>query len=70
MTEFRIESKSNPVIKMAKKLKEKKYRNESRRFLVEGFRFLEEALKSGKKLTRSFMFLKKKKTSESILSLI
>lgn len=54
MTEFRIVSKSNPVIKMAKKLKEKKYRAESRQFLVEGFRFLEEALKSGKKVDKIF----------------
>lgn len=54
MTEFRIESKTNPVIKMTKKLKEKKHRNEKRLFLVEGFRFLEEALKSGKKIERIF----------------
>lgn len=54
MTEFRIESKSNPAIKAAKRLKEKKHRNESRLFLVEGFRLMEEALKSGRKIEKIF----------------
>lgn len=54
MTNQRIESKTNPIIKSAKKLKEKKHRNENRLFLVEGFRLLEEAMKSGKKVEKIF----------------
>lgn len=41
-----IKSKDNNVIKEVKKLKEKKYRDLSKSFLAEGFRFVEEALKS------------------------
>ncbi|MCY6958709.1 TrmH family RNA methyltransferase [Clostridium brassicae] len=41
-----IESKQNSLIKEVKKLHKKKYRNEKKQFVVEGFRFVEEALKS------------------------
>lgn len=41
-----IKSKSNLQVKEAKKLKDKKYRNEKNQFLIEGFRFVEEAIKS------------------------
>ena len=41
-----IESKENLLIKDIKKLKEKRYRISSDMFLVEGFRFVEEALGS------------------------
>lgn len=41
-----IESKDNSLIKEIKKLNKKKYREENNRFIVEGFRFVEEALKS------------------------
>lgn len=41
-----IHSKDNTLIKEIRKLKEKKYRAEKGRFLIEGFRFVEEALKS------------------------
>ncbi|MEW9095071.1 MAG: RNA methyltransferase [Clostridiaceae bacterium] len=41
-----ISSKDNVIIKEIKKLKERKYRNEEKKFLVEGFRFVEEALDS------------------------
>lgn len=41
-----IKSKDNNVIKEVKKLKEKKYRDLSKSFLAEGFRFVEEAFKS------------------------
>ncbi len=41
-----IQSKDNSLIKEIKKLKEKKYRAEKNQFIVEGFRFVEEALKS------------------------
>lgn len=41
-----IISKDNSLIKEIKKLKEKKYRTKNNQFLIEGFRFIEEALKS------------------------
>ena len=41
-----IQSKDNMLIKETKKLKEKRFRVERNQFLVEGFRFVEEALKS------------------------
>lgn len=41
-----ITSKDNNLIKETKKLKEKKYRSEKGLFIIEGFRFIEEALKS------------------------
>lgn len=41
-----IESKDNTLIKYVRKLRKKKYRVQEEKFLVEGFRFVEEALKS------------------------
>lgn len=41
-----INSKENSIIKEVKKLNIKKYRMENKRFLIEGNRFVEEALKS------------------------
>ena len=41
-----IQSKDNPIIIEIKKLKEKKYRNIENKFIVEGFRFVSEALQS------------------------
>jgi TrmH family RNA methyltransferase len=41
-----IQSRENALIKHIKKLKEKKYRVQQGSFLIEGFRFVEEALKS------------------------
>lgn len=40
-----IESRNNTFIKDLRKLKEKKYRNESNKFLVEGWKLIEEALR-------------------------
>ena len=40
-----IESKNNNLFKEIKKLKEKKYRNQSKKYLIEGLRLVEEALK-------------------------
>lgn len=42
-----IKSKENELIKNTKKLLEKKYRKLSGKFIIEGFRFTEEVLKSG-----------------------
>ncbi|MGL4731828.1 MAG: TrmH family RNA methyltransferase [Clostridium sp.] len=41
-----ISSKDNSLIKNIRKLKERKYRTSQNLFLVEGFRFVEEAIKS------------------------
>lgn len=41
-----IESKDNKIFKELKKLKNKKYRYEQKRYIIEGYRFVEEALKS------------------------
>ena len=48
--EMYIESKNNSRIKDFKKLKEKKYRLREGKYLVEGFRLVEEAFKAGKKV--------------------
>lgn len=45
-----IDSKHNPRLKELKKLQEKKHRAEEGKYLVEGFRLLEEAFKAGKKV--------------------
>lgn len=45
-----IESKSNSLFKNLKKLKDKKYRNQSGTYLIEGLRFVDEAFKSGVKI--------------------
>lgn len=42
----KIESKDNSLIKDIRKLSKKKYRTQEGKFLVEGFRFVQEALKS------------------------
>lgn len=39
-----IQSKDNSILKEVKRLHKKKFRNETGQFLVEGFRFVEEAL--------------------------
>ena len=41
-----IESKNNNLFKEIKKLKEKKHRIKSNKYLIEGLRFVEEAIKS------------------------
>lgn len=41
-----IESKENTIYKEIKKLKERKNRNKAKKYLIEGFRLVEEALKA------------------------
>ena len=41
-----IESKDNNTYKNLKKLKEKKYRNKEKKYIIEGFRLIEEAFKA------------------------
>lgn len=50
INEIAIDSKHNPRLKALKKLHDKKYRAEEGKYLVEGFRLLEEAFKAGKKV--------------------
>ncbi len=50
-----IQSKDNLLIKDIKKLKEKKHRKDSNMFLVEGFRFAEEALDSDFEVVHIFV---------------
>lgn len=40
-------SRDNRLIKLALKLKQKKYREEENRYLIEGIRFIEEGIKAG-----------------------
>ena len=47
-----IVSKSNPLVKELASLKEKKYRRESGRFLIEGLKMVQECLQSDVKLVR------------------
>ncbi|MBC2580282.1 RNA methyltransferase [Clostridium sp. DJ247] len=53
-----IQSKDNSFIKDIKKLKDKKYRTENNKFLIEGFRFVSEALQSN--FNVSFIFISDK----------
>ncbi|WP_315117475.1 RNA methyltransferase [uncultured Clostridium sp.] len=53
-----ISSKDNVIIKDIKKLKERKYRDKEKKFLVEGFRFVEETLDSN--FTVSYIFINEK----------
>lgn len=50
-----IASKDNSSIKEVKKLKEKKYRIDNKKFIIEGFRFLEEGLKSDFQFDKIFV---------------
>jgi len=50
-----IQSKDNLLIKEIRKLKEKRHRVSSNMFLVEGFRFVEEALCSGFEVVHIFI---------------
>lgn len=50
-----IQSKDNLLIKEIRKLKEKRHRVSSNMFLVEGFRFVEEALGSGFEVVHIFI---------------
>lgn len=62
-----IESKDNSIFKNTRKLKERKNRNKEKLYIIEGFRLLEEALKS--KVSLSYIFIIKKE-EEKVLNLI
>jgi TrmH family RNA methyltransferase len=59
-----IQSKNNSLINEIKKLKEKKYRLKSNQFLIEGFRFVLEALKSDFEVSMIFVSDKSKERWE------
>lgn len=61
-----IKSKENNLIKEVKKLKEKKYRDLNKSFLIEGFRFVEEALKSNFEVKYIFICEKQKEKFEKL----
>ncbi|WP_434282797.1 TrmH family RNA methyltransferase [Clostridium botulinum] len=50
-----ISSKDNKLIKELRKLREKKYRAQNKSFIIEGFRFFEEALKSNSSVNKVFI---------------
>lgn len=45
-----IESKENAFFKLAKKLKDRKGRNKEQKYIIEGFRLIQEAFKAGCKI--------------------
>ncbi|MFA7659510.1 MAG: RNA methyltransferase [Candidatus Gastranaerophilaceae bacterium] len=47
MEEIEITSINNELVKQVAKLKQKKYRDEEKKFLLEGFKVIEEAFQSG-----------------------
>lgn len=52
-----IESKDNPLFKDIKKLKERRGRNKSGKYIIEGFRLIEEAIKA--KVDMEYIFVTK-----------
>lgn len=50
-----INSRNNNQVKEAKKLKNRKYRDQNNRFLIEGFRFVDEALMSQFEISAIFI---------------
>ncbi|EJO5349087.1 RNA methyltransferase [Clostridium botulinum] len=50
-----ISSKDNHLIKEVRKLREKKHRAQNKSFIIEGFRFFEEALKSNSSIVKVFI---------------
>lgn len=65
-----ILSKDNKLIKEIKKLKEKKYRTAYSKFIVEGFRFVEEALKSSFNVPYLFFCDKSENKFENFINTI
>lgn len=55
MEEKEITSVNNELVKKVVKLQQKKYRDEEKKFLLEGFKVIEEAFKSGIELEQVFI---------------
>lgn len=58
-----LSSVSNPIVKAAAELKQKKYRTEQQAFLVEGMRSVEEAVNCG--IVKQLFVLKGSKTASA-----
>ena len=56
-----IQSKDNGLIKSIKKYKEKKYRNNDGKFIVEGWKLIEEAVRANWKVECVFLMKEKMK---------
>lgn len=50
-----ITSKTNPIIKELKKLHQKKYREQTQQYMIEGFHLVEEAVKTNQVITHLFV---------------
>lgn len=59
----KITSKDNDLIKHIKKLKDKKYRDESNEFIVEGIKLIEEAIKENAKIKKIIICDENEKTN-------
>lgn len=55
MEQLEITSVNNDLVKQVVKLQQKKYRDEEKKFLLEGFKPIEEALKSGIEIEHVFV---------------
>lgn len=62
-----IESKDNSIFKGTRKLKERKNRTKENKYIIEGFRIVEEALKAGASLDSVFL---NKQSEEKALNLL
>ncbi|WP_024614984.1 RNA methyltransferase [Clostridium sp. Ade.TY] len=62
-----IESKENAIYKEIKKLKERKNRNKSKKYLIEGIRLVEEALKANAKIEAIFFIKDIEEKAEDLL---
>jgi len=56
MTNTEITSVNNELVKEVAKLSQKKYRDVAKKFLLEGFKAIEQALKSGIEIEQTFVF--------------
>jgi TrmH family RNA methyltransferase len=59
-----ISSKDNELIKHIKKLKDKKYRNESNEYIIEGIKLIEEAVREGANIKKIIICESTTKTYE------
>ena len=59
---FYIESKNNSLYKETKKLKDRRGRNKSSKYIIEGFRLIQEALKA--KINVEYIFISSDKSSK------
>ncbi|MDQ0150476.1 TrmH family RNA methyltransferase [Eubacterium multiforme] len=63
-----IESKDNAIYKETKKLKERRNRNKLKKYLIEGFRLVEEALKAGANIETIFCLKELEEKTEELVN--